>query len=167
MADVTIRAISRDDTDNIVRWRNLPQVRKNLFSQAEVTRDGHLKYMETMVDTGKCRQFIIEADGHPCGTVFLKNVDLDKKEAEFGIFIGEADCRGKGIGTLAAKQILKYGFEILGLEKIQLYVFSDNTAAIHSYQRVGFKSEGTFSHCRDGVNMEVTEMSITRGEFND
>ena len=72
---------------------------------------------------------------------FLRDIDDEHHKAEYGIFIGEDDARGKGVGTAAAELILKYGFEELKLHKIFLRVLADNGRAVHSYEKAGFKKE--------------------------
>lgn len=164
MLSINLRPISQEDTDNIVRWRNSDAVRKNLFSQADATREGHLRWLETMVKTGKCHQFIIELDGRAVGTAFLKNADYENKKAEFGIFIGEADCRGKGVGQKATELVIDYGFSAMGLNRIYLSVFSDNVAAIKVYKKAGFLIEGELKEdiCRNGEFYDVTLMAILK-----
>ena len=96
-----------------------------------------------MVATGKVAQFIIfsKKDQKDVGSVFLRDIDDEHHKAEYGIFIGEDDARGKGVGTAAAELILKYGFEELKLHKIFLRVLADNGRAVHSYEKAGFKKE--------------------------
>ena len=74
----------------------------------------------------------------------LRDIDREAKKAEFGIFIGEEEWLGRGIGEEAAKLILDYGFEELGLHKIKLRVLADNKRAIASYRKAGFVEEGCF-----------------------
>ena len=74
--DVVLRPITIKDTPNIVKWRNCNDVKKNLFTQKDITEDQHLKYFHDFIETKKVYQFIIVAEGNDCGTVFLKNVDF-------------------------------------------------------------------------------------------
>lgn len=165
----TLRAIREEDAPLVVRWRNMPAVRHNLYSQAELTVEQHLAWHRGKVLTGNCAQFIIEdvQAGVPVGTTFLKNIDPYSRKAEFGIFIGEDVARGKGLGSEAARLILGYGFGVLNLNRIYLTVFSDNRAAVKSYQNAGFTVEGELRQdfLRDGVFEDVTLMSILRGEW--
>ncbi len=73
------------------------------------------------------------------GSVYLRDIDREKGEAEYGIFIGERDALGKGYGTQAAKWMLNYGFETIRLKKIFLRLLQDNPRALRSYEKVGFQ----------------------------
>ena len=143
---VRLRSIERTDTELIVTWRNKESVKKNFLYQKDFTIQGHLKWMDEMVDTGKVVQFIIYDTiiGKPVGSVFLRDIDYINRKAEYGIFIGEEEEKEKRLRNTAAKLILEYGFKELGLHKIFLRVLSDNKLAIRSYEKAGFKKEGYF-----------------------
>jgi len=140
-----IRPIKKEDTDNILRWRNNPNVRSNFVFQDDLTREAHEVWMDTNVNAGKTAQFIIVTDAlGDVGSVYLRDIDSRHRKAEFGIFIGEDAARGKGFGTAATLMILEHAFRELNLNKVFLRVFTDNVGAIRSYERAGFTKEGCF-----------------------
>lgn len=141
--NIILKQITKEHTPLIVKWRNTPSVRKNFIFQETFTNDMHNQWMDTKVKSGEVVQFIIyikESD-LPIGSVYLRDVDLKKQKAEFGIFIGEETSRGKGYGQEAARLICQYGFDNLDLHKIMLRVFAFNKAAIRSYEHAGFVQE--------------------------
>lgn len=165
MSDITLRHISEADTDLVVRWRNSDAVR-SWYIRREFTAEMHENWLHTMVYTGKVVQFIIEYNGHPVGSAFLRDIDRENKSAEFGIFIGEENARGVGCGTEVAKQLIKYGFSQLKLHRIFLRVLHNNHIAINSYISAGFSYEGTAKDMvyLDGRYLDVVFMSIINGE---
>jgi len=52
--------------------------------------------------------------------------------------------QGKGYGTFATNEVLKFAFRKLNLNRVYLNVFSDNTNAIRLYEKYGFVFEGKF-----------------------
>ncbi len=78
----------------------------------------------------------------PIGTAGLMHVDQLHRTAEFGIDIGEADCRGKGYGTETTRLVLDYAFSALGLHNVMLRAFAFNERAIRAYVRAGFREIG-------------------------
>jgi UDP-4-amino-4,6-dideoxy-N-acetyl-beta-L-altrosamine N-acetyltransferase len=149
-AGIYLRLMTEDDTDLIVKWRNLEEVRCRFIYRERFTREGHLHWIHSMIDTGKAVQMMIctVASDEPVGSVYIRDIDPIHKKGEYGIFIGEESARGKGIGSAAAVLMIRYAFETIGLHKIYLRVFADNPGAIRSYEKAGFKQEG---YLRDEV----------------
>ncbi len=140
--DIFLRMMEEEDTELIVRWRNEDFVRRNFIYQKPFTVEGHLNWVKTMVKTGKVVQFIIcTKEERPVGSVYLRDIDKEHRKAEYGIFIGEEDALGCGYGTQAAKLMLWYAFEKLGLHKLMLRVLAGNDRAKKSYEKAGFVQE--------------------------
>lgn len=163
--EVSLRPIALSDTENIVKWRNSQFVKNNLFSQTDLTAEQHINYFNNVVSKGKCYQYIIEVktdnEKFDIGTTFIKNIDLDNRKGEFGIFIGEEKARGKGFAKFAIKEILKIAFDELKLNRCYLEVLANNERAIKLYEKVGFKKEGLLRHdyMRNGQYYDVLIMA--------
>ena len=152
-AGIYLRLMTREDTDFIVAWRNSDGVRRNFIYQAPFTRESHENWIKTMVETGKVVQMMIcslETD-RPLGSVYIRDIDRRHNKAEYGIFIGEPRARGRGVGTAAARLMLRYCFEEEGPPRVFLRAFAENTQAIRSYEKAGFVREGLL---RDDVCIE-------------
>ena len=72
------------------------------------------------------------ANLRPIGQTNLRDVNTVHRTAEFGILIGERDCRGKGYGTEVAQLILDFAFNGLNLHNVWLDTLSLNPSAIAS-----------------------------------
>ena len=155
---VYLRKMTYEDTDNIVAWRNSDSVRGNFIYQELFTRESHENWIKTMIDTGKVVQMMIcECEtGRPVGSVYIRDIDPVHQKAEYGIFIGAVDARGKGYGTAAAKLMIRYSFEELKLHRLFLRVYAENLQAIRSYEKAGFVKE---AYLRDDVFID--------GEYKD
>ena len=162
---INIRPITKNDTENIVKWRNSNFVKNNLYSQDDISIESHNAYFDKYILTKKCYQFIIELneDNHTydIGTVFLKNIDDNNYKCELGIFIGEKNFLGKGYGKEATKKAVEFAFDILKMHKVYLTVLEKNCDAIRSYINSGFKIEGTLidEYCRNNEFFNVVIMS--------
>lgn len=149
---IFLRPMTEEDTDRIIDWRNQDFVCKNFIYREAFTRKGHLNWIETMIQTGKAVQFMICPEGRePVGSVYLRDIDNTHHKAEYGIFIGEKEALGKGFGTEAAKLMISYAFEELGLHKLMLRVIADNDRAKRSYEKAGFVQE---AYLKDEVFLE-------------
>lgn len=167
---IYLKAISLDDTNYIIKWRNSAFVKKNFIYQKDLTVKEHLAWMEKKVFTHQVYQFIItiKANKLPIGSVYLRDIDNINHKAEYGIFIGEKEFLGKGIGTEVATLIVTFAFDTLYLNKIFLRVFANNLVAIKSYEKAGFKREGLFKEdvCIDSKYYDIIFMSILSKERN-
>ncbi len=165
---VTLRPITYNDTELIVNWRNNTDVMSQFVYQKPFTVQGHNNWMKTMVETGKVVQYIIVSneDNTPIGSIYYRDIDMENNNAEYGIFIGNKNCFGKGYGSEAAKLFVDFGFEVLGLHRIFLRVFSDNTRAIKSYKNAGFIEEGIARDMvlQNGKYRSMTFMSKLSGD---
>lgn len=149
---VYLRPITDADTEKVVAWRNKDFVRKNFIYQKFFTEAGHRAWLKNQVEPGHVVQFIICVEGlGEIGSVYLRDIDREKKTAEYGIFIGEEEALGCGYGTQAAKLALDYGFGTLGLDRIFLRFLEDNPRAGKSYEKAGFYR---LERKRETVNLE-------------
>jgi RimJ/RimL family protein N-acetyltransferase len=85
----------------------------------------------------------------------------------FGIFIGESDARGRGLGTDATALVLRHAFDTLNLNRVWLHVFEDNPGAIHVYEKLGFVREGVLreDNFRGGRYRDTVAMGILRADW--
>jgi RimJ/RimL family protein N-acetyltransferase len=150
--NLILRPITLDDTDLIVKWRNNPSVVQNFIFREKFTRQMHENWMHNKVETGQVIQYIVEEkkNNRPIGSVYFRDVNENYNSAEFGIFIGEDDARGKGYGKEITSLFVRFGIESLGLHRIQLRLVKGNAAAARTYTSVGFHKEGEF---RDMVKL--------------
>ena len=162
--NVTIRKITEADTAKIVKWRNAPSVVEHFIYRTPLTEEAHLNWFHNRIETGDVVQFIICDGENEVGSVYLRDIDPVNKKCEYGIFIGEESCRGRGVGSAAARLALDYAFEELKLNRVFLRVFADNPRAIKSYENAGFKKEGVFRDdvIIDGTGYDMVFMGILR-----
>lgn len=167
-AAIYLRPMTYEDTDLIVSWRNQEAVRRNFIYQELFTRESHEQWIHTMVETGKVVQMVIceTEGGRPVGSVYLRDIDRRHNKAEYGIFIGGEGARGKGYGTVAARLMIRYAFEELGLHRLFLRAFADNEQAIRSYEKAGFEREAYLREdvCIEGCYRDIVLMGVLNRE---
>jgi len=162
-AGIYLRMMTWEDTDLIVSWRNSDAVRNNFIYRGLFTRESHENWIRTRIETGEVVQMVIcdLADDTPLGSVYIRDIDRTHRKAEYGIFIGEASARGRGVGTATAKLMLRYCFEEEGLHRVYLRALAGNGRAIRSYEKAGFAHEGILRHDAliDGKYYDVVWMA--------
>ena len=110
-----------------------------------------------------------EDEEEPVGVVSLINISEINASADLSVILGTAENRDKGIGTEAISILLRYAFEDSGLNRVGLSVFEFNEAAMHAYQKLGFKTEGRMRQAiqRDGSFHDAILMSILAQEWSE
>lgn len=163
---VILRKMEMEDTDDIVRWRNSDAVRTRFIYQEPFTRESHLKWIETMVNTGKVAQMIIveKETGRSIGSAFIRDIDRKHNKGEYGLFIGEDVARGKGIGREVTHLMIQYAFEELGLHRIYSRALENNEMSIRSALKAGLEREGLAIDdvCINGVYHNVVMFGKVR-----
>jgi len=106
-------------------------------------------------------------DDKVIGFVELAGFDWSARNAWVAIGIGEREYRGKGYGTEAMQLLLRYAFEALNLHRINLTVFSYNKRAIRSYEKSGFRYEGTEREVifKEDQRWDIIDMGILRSDW--
>ena len=141
---IKIRKHLEKDIPYRVKWLSNPNVNK--FIGDELGQKTNLqKEKEWFANYLKNRNkkfFTICDNSKPIGFIGLSNISKPNKNADLFIAIGEDDYRGKGIGKIAMKWIIDYGFNNLKLHKINLGVIKDNVPAVNLYKFLGFVIEG-------------------------
>lgn len=101
--------------------------------------------------------FAISMGGQAIGGIGVHPFDdVHRKSAELGYWLGPAYW-GQGFATEAVQVIVKYGFELLGLERIQAGVYAWNEASSRVLVKSGFDLEGCMRRhaYKDGKFVDV------------
>ncbi|GAA1401715.1 GNAT family N-acetyltransferase [Catellatospora coxensis] len=100
------------------------------------------------------------------GEVVFNEWNKVSLSCNFRVLLGPSG-RDRGLGTEAVRMFLGYGFERLGLHRIELEVFAFNPRARRVYEKVGFVAEGVLREVlRDGDGwVDATVMSILAAEW--
>jgi RimJ/RimL family protein N-acetyltransferase len=168
---VYLRPAERSDLPIFVRWFADAETIRHLAIRAPFSHAMEEGWFTRAVE-GQGRDhyhFVICLVGHgrPIGAADLRDLDLENGTAAFGITIGEKGEWNKGYGTEALEAICDFGFGQLRLERIWLDVYAPNARARRSYEKAGFKVEGTLRHAHfaNGEYLDVIRMALLREEW--
>ncbi|MCF6094774.1 GNAT family N-acetyltransferase [Microaerobacter geothermalis] len=75
------------------------------------------------------------------GTISFHDVNWNVKMTSIGYWLS-SEYQGLGIMTTCCKELLRHGFEVMGLNRIEIRARTDNTRSIAIPVRLGFKEEG-------------------------
>ncbi len=142
---VALGPLHRDHLALYHRWRNDFWIQRTYGGTlTPITREAQDAWYESQATSGDALWFTIYemSTMRAIGLTDFFNIERDHGLAWWGMVIGEADCRGKGYASEAARLMLDYGFVALNLNVVVLSVDEFNTAARRAYARAGFKETG-------------------------
>jgi len=158
-----------EDAEVLARWLNDPAVWQPFARLWPTSVEAERQWIAGQLSRRDEISFMVfeRASGRPVGLIGLRSLDAANASGRLGLLIGEAAVRGKGLGTEAVKLLLGYGFDYLGLRRVNLSVLADNAVALGLYERLGFLREGLERRAvlRGGRYLDVVHMAIFAEEF--
>ncbi|WP_163254290.1 GNAT family N-acetyltransferase [Bacillus tropicus] len=137
---------------------------KSTFSLEQIkTHIDHINNDSSRYDFAIC----LTSTDEMIGELSILDIDEENKRAGFRISMLSIAVTGQGYGTEAIKIILRFVFEQLSLNRLQLEVFSHNLRGIKAYEKVGFVKEGTLRQSlfyNDAYSDEII-MAILKSDY--
>jgi len=171
MNRIKLRALTTTDIEKTLAWHDQEDI-SDLYSghpfpvNIEMEKKWYEKILASNFPTTVFGIEVIEKHSL-IGITVLKEINMINRSAEYAIFIGDKEYRGKGLSKEATSETLHFAFYKLGLNRVFLKVLEENETAIKLYENVGFINEGL---CRNSVfknNCFKNEllMAVLKDEF--
>jgi ribosomal-protein-serine acetyltransferase len=97
--------------------------------------------------------FVLMENGRLVGRIGIYKIDSNNRIGEIGYWVAEA-AQGRGIVTQACQAMVRYGFETLQLNRIEIKCAVGNAKSRAVPERLGFEQEGIGFHT-GGENNEI------------
>lgn len=169
---IELSEIRREYVLRYVEWFNNWEMAQYMVPgiPLPMTLEGEMEWFESRSKDRNNIVFAILAqpEGKLIGNCGLNGIDFKNRTALFGIFIGDKEYWGKGYGTDATRTLLRYAFEQLGLNRVELEVYDFNPRAVRSYEKSGFRRDGVHRQglYRNGKFHDIYIMGILREEWD-
>ena len=118
-----------DEKLMILEWRNHSETSKFMINK-KIKLKEHLNFINSLKENKTKLYFLVD----DIGVIDFTNI-TDKK-ADIGLY---KNPNKQKVGSILMKYIIDYGFNVLGLEKLVLYVYENNQKAINLYKKFNFK----------------------------
>jgi RimJ/RimL family protein N-acetyltransferase len=166
---IYLRPIEAEDARLLSRGENDPIVRESLFLALPVSLTNEQEKVEQYIKSKDAIVLVIveKETNKAIGQTAFFRIDYISRAAVFYIAILDPACWSKGYGSEATKLMVDYAFKTLNLNRIQLHVCAENSAAIKIYERVGFIKEGVLRQAmfRNGNYVDFWVMGILRSDW--
>ena len=168
---VNLRARDVSDAERSATWSGTPDMILLMGDryQAPVTAmEAYLREELSRAPVFGDQLFAIETkDGRHIGNMGLSDVEPEQRRARIAIRIGDPGDRSKGYGSDAMRTFLRFAFEEMNLNRVELEVFEYNLRAIAAYKKCGFLEEARLrlAHFSGGAFYDTLIMAVLRSDF--
>jgi RimJ/RimL family protein N-acetyltransferase len=169
---IRLRALELDDLERCYRWLNDGELTRFIEGgRYPVSREYEREWLENAVRNRSSFSNVLMAietkDGVHIGNIGLHEGSPEHRSAKLGIMIGEKEYWSKGFGTDAIRVVLRFAFERMNLNRVELGTVDFNDRAQACYRKCGFVEEGRRREDRyiDGEYHDLIMMGILRREW--
>ena len=139
-----LRKISQKDVLDVFEYAKNPMVSEFLLWYPHISladTRAYLATVESFYRKGKFYDWGIEYEGKMIGTAGFSTIDIVNNSAQIGYVLSESYW-GLGIALEAAREVIKFGFERLGLRRISARCIVGNVRSEAIMKKCGMIYEG-------------------------
>lgn len=134
-----LRPMTETDLEQVLSWRNHPEVRRYMYTTHEIGIEEHRKWFSGIKHDPAVDPLIYENHGLARGFVNITRTRCPEV-ADWGFYM--APDAPKGTGRSLGNQALTYVFRELGLHKLCGQALGFNERSISFHRALGFSEEG-------------------------
>lgn len=168
---VALRPLEDEDAARLAGWVNDQGVLLYLGIRGCLTAGQELDWIRSM--RGSSSDIVLgivdKSDGAHVGNIGLHAINRQDSNGMYGIVIGERERWNRGLGTAAGMLLCDYAFNTLNLHRLHLTVAAFNPRGKASYERIGFRLEGTMAEAtfKQGAYHNLHAMGLLARDFNE
>jgi len=134
-----LRPMTETDLEQVLSWRNHPEVRRYMYTTHEIGMEEHSKWFSSIKLDPAVNLMIYENQGLAKGFLNITRTRC-QEVADWGFYL--APGAPKGTGRSLGGEALRYAFEELGLHKLCGQALGFNERSIAFHKALGFSEEG-------------------------
>ena len=163
----TVRTLSEDDLEKLMEWRMSPEVTRYMFTDPQLTIQEQIYWFRSIQDKNDQKRWIVDVDGVPAGTIYLENIDWDKKRTSWGYFIGERKLRSMHLAISLELSLYDYVFTKTDINEVYCDIISFNSGVIKLHKLCGCRILGEIKNAvkKNGNVYDITQMNLTKDEW--
>lgn len=141
-ARLLLKTVTIADIEEVLFLRSDQEVNRYIFRKEKVEMPQALAFIERVAKGVANQNFYywgITQQGNPkmIGSICLWNISEDRSQAELGYDL-HPDFQGLGIMSEAMEAVLDFGFQQMGLDKLEAFTHNENQASKKLLERNGF-----------------------------
>nr|WP_298686124.1 UDP-4-amino-4,6-dideoxy-N-acetyl-beta-L-altrosamine N-acetyltransferase [uncultured Dongia sp.] len=166
---ITLRPVEPGDSEKLFRWRNLPEIAKNMHTDHEISQEEHDAWFASAITNKTRKYWIIKRNDIDIGLVNIYDISPENGRCYWAIYIGEMVERGVGTGAFVEVLLLDHVFLDLGFHNLCCEVLTDNERGVRQHVKYGFVVEGVLREhiFKDNRYFDVSCLGLLRQEWLD
>ena len=169
--DISIIQMKESDLDTYYKlgFENLDkEVMYYTGIRDKPTKDEVTKYFNKIIPMEDRYDFFIMQNNVPIGEIVISNIDNDNSKCSMRLAIFKNNDFNKGYGSTAIILVQVFVFDVIGMNRIELEVFSYNERGINTYIKTGFKEEGRLREAKTVENKytDIVIMGMLKREYD-
>ena len=168
---LTLREMTLDDAQDVFEYSCAPEAFKFVGGEVHQLIEDSIKFLKEIIEKYKSREIIVWGIFHKehnkligdCGFI---NRSRKQARAEMDYFLSK-EYWNQGLMTEAVKETTRFGFEALGLNRIQAICEVANVSSARVMEKAGMQFEGVLrNYIRyNGRPLDMKMYSIIRSEW--
>jgi UDP-4-amino-4,6-dideoxy-N-acetyl-beta-L-altrosamine N-acetyltransferase len=127
------------DLEQVLHWRNHPEIRRYMYTQHEISLEEHAHWFARASLDPERHLLVFEIDSISLGFINIHQI-ASAGIADWGFYA--APDAPKGTGRALGQAALLYAFERAGLHKLCGQALAFNERSIRFHMNLGFQREG-------------------------
>ncbi len=141
-----LRQLRVSDAPDMYDYAKRPEVTQYLLWNPHPNLSYTRSYLEYLAGRYRLGQFydwalILKESGRMIGTCGFVRFDCPHNRAEIG-YVLNPDYRGQELMPEAVREVLRFGFSVLGLHRVEARYMVENAASGRVMEKVGMQFEG-------------------------
>ncbi len=169
--DIFLRALELEDYRTTIRWRADDEIWDSVLGEKYfVSSEYERKWvLDAIASKNEIRLGVcLRESAELIGLTSIVAIDWLNRSARSQVMIGEKAHWGRGYGTQAVLQTIRFGFLHRGFERMWVRIVATNQASIALHEQIGYRREGVMRRgvFKNGTFHDVVLLSLLRDEFD-
>lgn len=121
--------LNYNQLEEILSWRNHPDVRKWMYNTEEISKSDHIEFCEKLKHTSNKGYWLVQIGDESIGTININPFDSEKNEGEWGFFLNPKHFKSDVVLMLFYYSIELF-FKEFKLNQLQGYVLKTNISSL-------------------------------------
>ena len=147
-----LRPWCEDDAEDLYKYASDPEVGSPAGWPPHTSVENSREIIRNVLSASETYAVCLKEDGKAIGSIGLHRNDLaeDEDEYELGYWIGKPFW-GQGLIPEAAREVLRYAFEDLGMNRIWCGYYDGNLKSRRVQDKLGF----VYHHTTEGIEVSL------------